>query len=112
MKKLFLFLALLVASTVQAKPVEVYETNFLAQPFAILGKVHAKSSTPKQLSKKIKEVASKYDGDAVLNYRIENTGAMSWWTGGQVSYAEGIVVKYSEDGITKIAEGIPIPVLE
>ena len=90
----------------------VYETNFLDKPFVILGKVNAKASSLKELSTKIRRAAYKHGGDAVLGYKVQNTGSVSWWTGGQMSYAEGIVVKYDENGIKKITENTPIPILE
>ena len=90
----------------------VYETGFLDTPFIVLGKVNVKSSVLKELSAKLKRAAYRNGGDAVLNYKIQNTGSVSAWTGAQVSYAEGVVVKFSENGIKKITDATPVPVLE
>ena len=97
---------------VDAESVQVFETGISDKPFKVLGKVHTKSSNLKYLSDTLRRLAVKHGGDAVLLYKVDNTGKISWWSGGQMSYAEGVVVKYDPAGITEIAANTPIPVLE
>lgn len=122
MRKIAIFLVVMVLATPAAwakekqgeawKSIQVYETGSLDQPFKILGKVHSKASKMKRLSDNVRRLAAKNGGDAVLLYKVENTGNISWWSGGQMSYAEGVVVKFDPQGVTEIKPETPIPVLE
>ena len=99
-------------STASYTSIQIYETDFLDRPFAVLGKVHIKGTNLKGISERTRKAALKYGGNAVLLYKTENPGKASFWTGGQVSYAEGVVVKFDEEGIKRITSETPIPVLE
>lgn len=94
------------------KSIPIYETDFSDKPFLVVGKVHVNSSSLKDLPEKMRKAAAKYGGDAVISYKTKMTGEISWWTGGQISYAEGIVVRYDSQGVTRISSDTAMQVLE
>lgn len=92
--------------------IEVYEGDSLDKSFIVLGKINVKAGTPSMLMQATKRKALRKGGDAVLMYKINNSGKMSYWSGAQISYAEGVVVKYQEQGIRKITSDTKMPVID
>lgn len=135
MKKILFFIGLCVLSLsfwAQAKvitagtfvrDISVYETSTLTQRFEVIGKIKVEAPQQNQLLGKVKKLAQKNGGDAVLNYRVKSSLDSNGQTGGGLSTgktdwpeAEGIVVKFVAEGeaagINEITDKTQIPVLD
>ena len=96
-------------------PIQMFASDRAPQPYIILGKIHSEAGTPKSVSCKIKRLAYKYGGNAVLNYNLVDQPMISGWSGSTQHSVNGIVVRWANDtekGMTMIPKDYPIPVLE
>ena len=122
-------------------PVSVYESSHVGTSFTVIGKVTVTAPLASGLVDEIKAAAARNGGDAVLLYKVVRQGGLpsvgtstfsqthllqvgdatqkeiATGTGIQVGeqmypMAEGIVIKFSKDGIREITQETVIPVLQ
>jgi len=118
---LLLFLFIFPGYSVQElsrRAIPVYEISNFKRPFRVIGKVIVKASSPEKLHRKIQSKARKYGGDAILSYEVEHIGddtsyalGLIGFSAGLVSYGEGYIIVFDEQGINKIDKKAAIPVL-
>lgn len=91
--------------------IQIFDKDKTGYSYKVLGMIHVKSAGMKYMSCKIRRIAKKYGGDAVVNYSVGG-GGTNLWTGGVTVLGQGIAVKRAKGGITRISENTPVPVLQ
>lgn len=114
--------------TLNQSEVAVYTGSRSSKSFVVIGKVTVEGHNRQDLLERMKKKAKEYGGDAVLMYKVVESGNVpllytdlakdnktvnAFGTGGnKIPAAEGVIIKYDKSGATSISDNKSLKVLE